>query len=260
VGYAFPVLQHSLLSSSAQRIQMPVGRTIELRAGDTFPHARSGHSLSVAPVRNDKQIANMWRVWTQGDEIYLATRNATKIFKVSLHSGGNWFVHLGGGPRQNLGPSLPLSLPGWSHAVELSFLVGEDTLPPKNFVKVKPRSRALLVRTPSGSKLLVDVLLAPRGVGQVAHLPKEMNGTRLMNATLRDGTGVVVIGRVAAMTSADYAKIDEVRGPSGVQVHTDRPMTPGESVVEIFGVQPNVKGGGNVIQIVPLGPECFVSP
>jgi hypothetical protein len=32
----------------------------------------------------------LWRVWVQGDEIYLAPRGMARLVKLSLHSSGIW--------------------------------------------------------------------------------------------------------------------------------------------------------------------------
>ena len=34
----------------------------------------------------------IWRLWVQGDEVYLGTKNALHVFKVSLHKSGIWRI------------------------------------------------------------------------------------------------------------------------------------------------------------------------
>jgi len=39
--------------------------------------------------------ADIWRFWTQGDEVYFGCRNALSITKISLHSSGVWKLETG---------------------------------------------------------------------------------------------------------------------------------------------------------------------
>src|SRR5688572_12920965 len=54
-------------------------------------------------------VSPLWRMWVQGDETYLAARNAIGIAKISLHSTGHWAFTAGtgrlsvSGPRQLIG-------------------------------------------------------------------------------------------------------------------------------------------------------------
>ena len=34
----------------------------------------------------------VWRVWVQGDDVYIGARNALQVFKVSLHASGIWRI------------------------------------------------------------------------------------------------------------------------------------------------------------------------
>jgi hypothetical protein len=39
---------------------------------------------------SDDQLSSAWRLWTQGDEAYLATRTFVSVAKLSMHSNGYW--------------------------------------------------------------------------------------------------------------------------------------------------------------------------
>lgn len=49
-------------------------------------------ALRFAACAADQMTTNSWRVWNQGDNIYLTCRDAMKEFKVSLHASGIWRV------------------------------------------------------------------------------------------------------------------------------------------------------------------------
>lgn len=48
--------------------------------------------LRFAACSPQEMTTNSWRVWAQGDDVYVACRDALKEFKVSLHASGVWRV------------------------------------------------------------------------------------------------------------------------------------------------------------------------
>jgi hypothetical protein len=224
-----------------------------LSAGESLSQSQTRKSISIAPIRGGEQIAAPWRIWMQGDELYLANRETIQSIKVSLHAHGNWHVD-SGHYRHQLGPALPLSLPGWFLAVQLSFCVGDNTIKPANLTPFKKSSLAVFVDTPVDKKLLVDVLLAPIGTTPSSPLPSEFDSPRVLHLIHRNGSVAIVTASTGEITGEDAVNMAEMRKFS---ITYDSPEDATAKFAEMFAVH-RVKGGGNIIVIVPLGPESVV--
>jgi hypothetical protein len=230
-------------------------RRVELRSGQSYPHGKRANSIRIAPQRDGKQVANLWRIWAQGDELYLATRNTGKEMKVSLHSSGRWAME-GWNYKFDFGPPTQLSVAGWVHAIRLNFLVGNNPAEPINAHPIKKSKPAILVETPVGHRLLLDVLLGPSGTTAESHLPAEMNGQRLLNLILRNGSQIVVVARVGPMLPPELIRLTEVR--KDLRTQMSYMPKPGKAHGEYIELLSNVNGSGNVILIIPLGMDTFV--
>jgi len=61
---------------------------VRLDPEDIYQHRRRGPRLLVAPRRFDRLISSAWRMWVNGDDVYVANRNLVTGLKVSLHATG----------------------------------------------------------------------------------------------------------------------------------------------------------------------------
>jgi hypothetical protein len=215
-------------------------------------------SLRIGPIRDGRPLASLWRIWVQGDEVYIGNRNAEGMAKISIHSSGKPFLSVGKNERFNF--SQPMLFPDspWRHIVELSFLIGDNILPLRDRKPLKPSKPALGIVTPAGHKLAANVLVGSPPLTHGSPMPVMMKGgTVVFQHTLRGGDLVSVVVRVQPMTDQDMANLVEMR--SKLRVNTTGPYNIGPD----SGVEPTLftrsATTGNVITVVPAGPEVFTS-
>ena len=223
----------------------------EASIGEVFPGADRLSSLSIGPNRNGVFVAKAWRIWSQGDEFYAAQRDGVSIAKVSFHSS-RWRFDCED-KRVELGAPLALSLPGWSLALQIKFLVRDNPMSSVLLKKIKPSGSAIGVETPPGSKLLVNILCAPQGTVLTSPIPQDMDGVRFVALPLRTEGTVVVTAKLAPLDGHDIANIARV---SALRIHA--------TVSDLHNHPPNVesieahfKNTGNVIVVVPLAEDSL---
>jgi hypothetical protein len=166
-----------------------------------------------------------------------------KLGKVSFHSDGNWQFRAGT-VVQRLAPPLPLSN-GWQLALELVFLVDPDVMLPLG----DREDAVLLLETPAGHKLLVDLLLSKGSSSVPAPLPPEIGGAVLKTYRLRNGAYLVATTRTVAQTAADQGFITDVRAKLRVNFAGDPPSSGvyAEATWQTFNSE------GNLIGVIPVG-------
>lgn len=236
---------------ASSRNQVNNIKLTEANIGDVFPGAERETSLSIGPNRNGVFVAKPWRIWSQGDEFYAAQRDGVSLAKVSFHSS-RWHLDCDD-KRIELGAPLALSLPGWSLALQIKFLVRDIPMPSALLKKIKPSGNVIGVETPPGSKLLVNILCAPRGTELTSPIPQAMDGVRFVALPLRTEGTVVVTAKLAPLDSHDVATIARV---SALRLHA--------TVSDVHNHRPNVesieahfKNTGNVIVVVPLAEDSL---
>lgn len=200
--------------------------------------------LRIAPARNGRPLTSFWRFWTQGSEVYAATRNVADGLRVSLHSSGTHFVWHGQ-DRFELTPPIAIPNSDWRDALQVTFLVGENTLAPR---ERKPITKAVLVDTPVNTRLTLSILL--RESSTRSELP---GGTPFLKTVLRDGRHVSVVGRLFDMFPADFERIREVR--QKLCVDYEQPMKASSVSIEMF----DINAGPNAIAVIPTGAEVINS-
>jgi len=226
---------------------MPIHEEYRLGPGSVLPSPSP--SLRVGPFRGGRQIASLWRFWTTGDEVYVANRNFARLVRVSLHSSGASFCWVGAHRKDLAAPCL---LPGeaWSHALEIVWLIPEDSLPVPEIKEVKKSKPAIVIETPPDQKLVLNVLYgATRATTHETALPEIMNGGRLMQARLPCGTQVTVIGRLLPFSDQDLKNIATGRGDSITGVHVRGPNDGLERTVV------HASPRGNIITVIGCGPN-----
>lgn len=204
--------------------------------------------LRVAPVRDGAAIAYAWRFWSQGDEFYAAARDLVNIGKISFHRNGNWQLRAGKAMTR-LAPGIKLP-GGWTHALELVFLVGKGVLIPRS----QQEEHVTQIETTAAQKLLIDLLICEPS-RQPAPLPIGIRGTLLKALALRNGCVVHVVSRVMPLNESDNFAIADMRSKLRVNFDQRLPIS-NEMYAEASSISFN-QNGGNVIQIIPVGSETF---
>lgn len=198
--------------------------------------------VRVAPARNGIQIANTWRIWTQGNEFYAATRSATAISKISFHNNFNWQWRSGTGV-QRLARPIPAA-PGWFEAARVVFLVDSGVLVPIG----QADSRTYLVETPLGHKLSVIICVSERP--SVPFASAVAGSHPVLKATLRDGRRLFVVACSFPFTDADRELMAKFR--EGLRINYF--VRPSEESTYAEGWYSDCSPAtGNKIAIIPLG-------
>lgn len=94
--------------------------------------------------------SHLWRLWTRGDEVYMAVRDSVRMTKFSLHSNGNWQFRAGTLVRILL-PRRPYSL-GWDRGPTIDFPVLADFSGFPQLIE-RPRAQFLIPPSPVGIKI-----------------------------------------------------------------------------------------------------------
>jgi len=116
-------------------------------------------SLRIGPIGEDRRsLGSLWRIWAQGDEVYIANRNGAKLVKISIHSSGKPFISAGKNDRWDFAQPMLLPDSEWRLIAEICFLIGENILPLRDMKELKASKPALGIVTPRGHKLPVYVL------------------------------------------------------------------------------------------------------
>ncbi|HEY4749699.1 MAG TPA: hypothetical protein VIH60_04865 [Steroidobacteraceae bacterium] len=223
--------------------------------GGIVPHKTHRSSLRVGPGRGKDLLTSLWRIWAQGNEVYLANRNLATRAHVSLHSTGKWFIDLGP-KRIQFVPPMRLEGSNWLHAVEIAFLIGENVLPMPEMKEVKAARPALKVEVPPGHKLVLNILYGSEGVNHDTAVPQLIMGSVLLQLTLRDGIAVAVVARVLRLSDQDRHNMLEMP-KAAPKLTTVRPVSRGNVGAELINFTAT-ETGGNVITVIPLSPENFV--
>src|ERR1700686_3005137 len=116
-----------------------------------------GSRLRIAPERNGRMAAFMWRIFADGNEVYARGRLGTDEARISFHHSGQIHQHLGSVKKQLLRRAMPMSEGTWLHQIQWRFLIGADVLhpPPPKFKKKK--DRAFLLNVPLDCMLILDL-------------------------------------------------------------------------------------------------------
>jgi len=148
----------------------------------------------------------------------------------------------------------------WRLIAEICFLIGENILPLRDMKELKASKPALGIVTPRGHKLAVYVLFGGPPLTHESPIPAAMRdggGSIIFQHTLRGGDLLSVVARLLPMSDQDKGFINQVR--SKIAVNTDAPVKLSEnSGVEAIWLARSATTG-NVIAVIPAGPEVFRS-
>ena len=198
--------------------------------------------VRVAPVRGGVQIASTWRIWTQGNEFYAATRSAATISKISFHNNFNWQWRAGRDVQRLARPTL--AAPGWFEAVRIAFLVDTDVLVPKG----QEDSRTRLIETPADHKLSLIIWVSERSA--IAFPRTIAGGHPLLKATLRDGRRLFVAANSLPFKQIDRELIADFRAKLRIE-YSERPSEEDVYGEAVYSDCSPVTG--NKIAIIPVG-------
>lgn len=208
--------------------------------------------MSIGPIRNGQFVAKPWRIWSRGDEFYAWQRDAAKFIKVSFHRT-KWFLDHQNGQRIDLGRALPLSIPGWSLALQLRFVVPNSPMVSEVAIPVKSSSGLIGVDTPPAIALLVNLLCAPSATTPTSIVPSEVDGARFMAMRLREKGCVMVTAFARPFDATDYAVLLDAQKTRIDAVSPDPATSNVHGELHLI----DCGAGGNCITIAPLTAGSF---
>lgn len=198
-------------------------------------------------------LASLWHIWAPGDQIYIAYRNGGGTSKISIDSSGKLILSVGKNERWDFARPMLFPDSSWRHIVEISFLIGESILPVCDIKELKESKPALGIVTPPGQKLAVNVLTGSPPLTHQSPIPAMMRGGSIVfQHTLRGGNLLSVVARVLPMLDQDMRNMLEILSNLKVNMAGPNPST------EAMWFKQSAETG-NVITIVPVGPEAFTS-
>jgi hypothetical protein len=200
---------------------------------------RDKRAFQVAPVLDGRQAAYPWRFWVRGPSFYAAGGYLGHIVKVSFHPNV-WLMVFQAHKAELIRTIEPV--PGWLHAVSVFWTFFPGALTPPQDEDVD-----LLFPAAYGWRLSANLLVSttPTDTGPPIG-PND--GHQIWWETLRDG-------RRVALTMANHPEPEEELEDAIAQQQRAGIFASGfyaEAIEHRFGRQP-----GNVIVVVPLGPESF---
>lgn len=218
-----------------------------------------GKAFRFAPARDQRPLTTFWKVWSEGNEVYLASRNNAGNQHISVHQSGAIHYRMGVKQKQDLAPLMRLPSGRWQHAVELRFLVSEGALPPLNELKSLKNRNAHVLAVPESFVLHVNLLICDASSTLEPPLPPEFMpaGELLWRSRLRDGRTAALIGRALLESDENAAHVRYIRSELRPTVTFERSGS-GDRRVEIYHLHWSASGG-NVVLIVPMGGEAFRS-
>jgi hypothetical protein len=213
-------------------------------------------TLRVAPFRNGRPLAAMWRIWVQGRELYAVRRLPGRpVAKVSIHFSGQAHVALDADKRFQLTPPPPrASSPDWLWPLEWRFLLPSDTLLPPDLPLTRNQA-AVGPQVPEGSNLLLNLLIAAHPCTEAPPIPGELTGTLIWEASLVGGYPVVMIAGGVPMTPGHEQDIETLRAEMPEPFRATGPLI--DPYVELMRLHP--APDGNILTILPCGPDAMVA-
>jgi hypothetical protein len=213
-----------------------------------------GKELRLAPGRDGKPAASLWKFWVTNNEVYATSRSTGTSSHISVHASGQIHMRLGGKDLQPLAAPLVMGDGAWLHAFELRFLLGPGALrpPTENLNKKK----AFLVDVPIDTVLILNLLVILDGSSVVTVVPRELQGARpIWRAALSGGRTALLVGRLLEMDEHNRDELRFLRQELGIKVNFARPSA-APRYIEIRRVSWSPEGG-NVLLVVPMGEEGF---
>ena len=189
--------------------------------------ARNANALRVAAGTDFGPRSGVWRIWSQGDEIYIAMRSIASEFKTSLHSSGeyrNAFTkqkYVGDGdPALMRWTEPPESAPGFRHIYEIVIPTAELTVPLVEPPAAEKAKILLIDPAPEGHAVVVSIVLTNPGL-EVAGHPVPAGGVPsilLAKWTLPNGRAAWIVASHQPLDDAFWALVSRARQEMARQV------------------------------------------
>lgn len=161
----------------------------------------------------------VWRLWVQGDEIYLGAKNALQAFKVSLHKSGIWRIAFvkelkredEANDRVIVKWKKPYEFaPGWTPSIAV---VVSSIKPHRPFSKIKIEDERIiwLPEPMEGKRLVFKILISTSEMSEVDLKQVLISDDRLIGSLIKtNGEKAWLILREDDLSSIEVTKIRDV--------------------------------------------------
>ena len=201
----------------------------------------------------DTPLTQLWRIWTQGSDVYAQT-NGESSTHISVHKSGE--IHRLMNHKQifRMADLRPIGSSEWHHAFELRFLVDERSLRPYGQLESLNGQSADVFVFPPGFCLIATLLISATNVPRTEMRPSECrpHDDVLWSRRLDDGRYAVLVGTGAKLEGQFLEQLMTIRALRPTIIF-DRPPT-GRVYMEAHHTVASVEGH-NVLTIVPMADD-----
>lgn len=213
------------------------------------PTVTFGKAIRFAPSRDGHPAARIWKVWSEGSEVYALTRSSKGLAKISIHESGQIHLRLESKDKQLMAPPLSLANGLWLHGIELRFLLHSRANRPQE--KLKAGAKALLLETPEDRVLVVNILVGAEGCSSDAAPPQEFGGASILwRSLLRNGRPAVLIARILPLDDQNKTALHNIWEEISPTVNFDR--KPSGFYMEVMHAHWHPQNG-NILLVIPMG-------
>jgi hypothetical protein len=179
----------------------------------------------------------IWRMWVNGDDVYLGARNALKAFKVSLHRSNIWRVAFVEELRRDNPETDRVIIkwqrpeefaPGWTPSIGILISSIDAKRPFKK--RTIEDTRIQWFSSPTkGRKFIFKILFSKSGTSEIDFKKVTIAGDKLVGKLMKkSGEAVWLVLREDDLTLVETAKIEDVMQKT--KIH----LKPGSSEDSLF--------------------------
>jgi hypothetical protein len=169
-----------------------------------------------SPENNESWI---YRMWVDGDDVYLGARDSLKVFKVSLHRSNIWRIAFVEDLKRDNPETDRVILkwrrpaefaPGWTPSIGI-LISSINAKRPFKKTKIEDSRIQWLPSPVKGKKLIIKVLFSKPEISESDFNKVTMAGDRLIGKLKKiSGEVIWVVLREDDLTSVEVAKIEDV--------------------------------------------------
>lgn len=173
----------------------------------------------------------VWRMWVQGDDVYLGARNALNVFKISLHKSNIWrMAFVEDLKRDNKSDRLIKRwnkpgefTPGWTPSIGI-LVSSIDAKRPFKKTRIEDSRFKWFSPPLDHNKLLFKVLISKSGLSEADLAAVLIQGDRLVGKLLkRNGEIAWLVMREDVLTPIEIEKITDVMEKTKIHLKIGSP-------------------------------------
>src|SRR3989338_530076 len=161
----------------------------------------------------------VWRLWVQGDEVYIGAKNSLQAFKVSLHKSGIWRIAFVKELKRSDDTADRVIVkwqkpgefvPGWTASIAVAVSSIEPARPFKK-VRVEDTRIVWFSQQTKGKRLLFKILISSQGMSETDLKKIIVAGDKLAGRLVKtNGEIVWLVAREDNLSHVEIEKIKDV--------------------------------------------------